>query len=154
VNRYRARVHREGSWWVIEVDGVGVTQAKRLDQVSHMARDLVAAMLDIDADEVEVESTFEVSPDIDALLTAVKAAREAAKITQQEAANLMRQAARRLVAERLPVRDIARLVGVSFQRAHQLATDKSTEPYRERVAGATARVAKQKAGTRRELADR
>jgi hypothetical protein len=52
---YRARAHREGSYWVIEVEGVGVTQAKRVDQVGPVARDLVAALLDVDAVDVEVE---------------------------------------------------------------------------------------------------
>ena len=27
VSTYRATAHREGNWWVVEVDGIGVTQA-------------------------------------------------------------------------------------------------------------------------------
>lgn len=123
MSEYRARVHREGAWWVVEVEDVGVTQARRLDQVEHMARDLVAAMLDIDAQNVRVTFTFEVSPDIDELLTAAKAAVEAAQLAQRRAGELMRQAARRLVEEHLPLRDIARLVGISFQRVHQLTAE-------------------------------
>jgi LmbE family N-acetylglucosaminyl deacetylase len=108
---------------VVEVEDVGITQARRLDQVEHMARDLVAAMLDIDADDVRVTFTFEVSPDIDELLTAAKAAVEAAQLAQRRAGELMRQAARRLVEEHLPLRDVARLVGISFQRVHQLTAE-------------------------------
>lgn len=108
---------------MVEVADVGVTQARRLDQVEHMARDLVAAMLDIDAQDVRVISTFEVSPDIDELLTAAKVAVEAAQLAQRRAGELMRQAARRLVEEHLPLRDIARLVGISFQRVHQLTAE-------------------------------
>ena len=48
VSTYTATAHREGDWWVIDVEGVGVTQAKRLDQVEGMARDMVALMLDVD----------------------------------------------------------------------------------------------------------
>ena len=108
---------------MVEVEDVGVTQARRLDQVEHMARDLVAAMLDIDAQDVRLTFTFEVSPDIDELLTAAKAAVEAAQLAQRRAGELMRQAARRLVEEHLPLRDIARLVGISFQRVHQLTAE-------------------------------
>ncbi len=39
----------------IDVDGVGVTQAKRLDQVQHMARDMVAIMRDVAYDDLAVD---------------------------------------------------------------------------------------------------
>lgn len=51
-----AVVERSGRWWVItvpEVEGA-VTQARRLDQVPHMAADAVAVLLDIDIADVTV----------------------------------------------------------------------------------------------------
>src|SRR3954465_10266349 len=35
---YRARAWREDPWWVVEVEGVGATQAKSVDKIDHMAR--------------------------------------------------------------------------------------------------------------------
>lgn len=56
VNTYTAVCHRSGNWWAISVRGLkGVhTQARRLDQVTDMARDAIALMLNIDPSEIEV----------------------------------------------------------------------------------------------------
>lgn len=120
VSSYRATAHREGDWWVIDVDGVGVTQAKRLDKVEHMARDLAAAVHDVDYDDVEVEVTVALTPELDRVVTAARTATEAAKSAQKRATDLSRAAAARLQGEKLSLRDIAALTGVSFQRVHQL----------------------------------
>lgn len=123
MNRYSATVHREGDWWVIDVEGVAVTQAKRLDKVEHMARDLVAAYLDVDYDDVAVDVMFDLKPELDSLLSRARSATEAAKSAQKAATDLSRAAVARLQAEHLSLRDIAKLTGVSFQRVHQLAAD-------------------------------
>jgi hypothetical protein len=39
-----ANVHREGPWWVIDLPGIGVTQAERTEDIEHMARDLVESL--------------------------------------------------------------------------------------------------------------
>lgn len=51
---YEGRGWRAGEFWVIEVSGVGVTQARRLSQVDETARDLVAAMTQAPRNEVAV----------------------------------------------------------------------------------------------------
>lgn len=53
----------EGEFWVIEVRGVGVTQARRLSQVEEMARDLVAIMVPGDELVVEIKGGAEVAKD-------------------------------------------------------------------------------------------
>jgi hypothetical protein len=120
VNRYSARVHREGDWWVIDVEGVGVTQAKRLDKVEHMARDLVAAVLDVGYEDVAVDLTFDLAPDVQRAVSAAKAAADAAKSAQRRATELAQEAFTRLQSEHWSMRDIARVTGVSFQRVHQV----------------------------------
>lgn len=56
---YTATVAREGSWWVITVPGVGVTQARTREDAPAAAADLIAAMLDIDVSETDVSITHE-----------------------------------------------------------------------------------------------
>lgn len=50
----KARVHREGPWYVIDVDGYGVTQAESALSTLRMARDLVAMVADVDPGQVAV----------------------------------------------------------------------------------------------------
>lgn len=51
---YPCTVHREGDWWVIDVEGVGVTQCAEWASIAPTARDLVALIRDIDAADVHV----------------------------------------------------------------------------------------------------
>ena len=41
---YTAHATKEEMWWIVRVDGVGVTQAKNLDEAHFMAKDLIEAM--------------------------------------------------------------------------------------------------------------
>lgn len=120
VSDYRAAAHREGGWWVVDVLGVGATQAKRLDRVEHMARDLVASMRGLDYDDVRVQISYELEPALVAIVAA-HGATEDAKEAQKRATELSRVAVNRLRSEKLSLRDIAAILGVSFQRVHQLA---------------------------------
>lgn len=120
VSTYTATAHREGDWWVIDVEDVGVTQAKRLDQVEHMARDLVAAMRDVEMDDVAVEVLFKVDPELDGLIVATKSAVEQAREAQAKATEASHTTAVRLKTAGLSLRDIGELTGVSYQRVHQL----------------------------------
>lgn len=48
---------RDGSWWAItvpELDGV-FSQARRLDRVEYMARDVISLMLEVPADSFDVD---------------------------------------------------------------------------------------------------
>ncbi len=47
---YTAAVTRDGRFWLIRIDGVGQTQARDADEIEAMARDLIATVLDRDAD--------------------------------------------------------------------------------------------------------
>ena len=52
---------RSGGWWQIEITSglpdnmLGVSQARFLSEVDQVARNVVADLLEIDADDVEVE---------------------------------------------------------------------------------------------------
>lgn len=42
---YRASLTREGEWYVIDVEGVGATQARRLTEVGSTLQDMMRAVL-------------------------------------------------------------------------------------------------------------
>lgn len=117
-----ANVTRDGKWWMVDVPGFGLTQARRLSEVETMARSLVAVVRDIDETDVEVEVHY-------APVDGVDVAKQLAEIekTRQLAADYDRQVreqtqalARALAAHQVPQRDIGAVLGVSGQRANQL----------------------------------
>ena len=58
---YQVVAVRSGEWWEIEVTSglpdnmLGVSQARSLAEVEEVARSVVADLLEVDADDVEVE---------------------------------------------------------------------------------------------------
>ena len=58
---YRVVAVRSGEWWEIEITSglpdnvLGVSQARSLAEVEEVARNVIADLLEIDADDVEVE---------------------------------------------------------------------------------------------------
>ena len=52
---YIATAISEGDHWVIDVDGVGTTQADSVDDIEGMAVDLVVALTHTAPDEVHVQ---------------------------------------------------------------------------------------------------
>lgn len=121
---YTARTTRSGNWWAIQIDELdGVySQARRLEQVEDMARDAIAATLDVAPDSFAVTVVPELPAKVQALLDDVRASREAAEIASELASMKAREAARILHDEGLPLRDVGRVLGVSHQRAHQLVS--------------------------------
>ena len=53
---YTATAICEGDHWVIDVPGVGTTQADSVDDIEEMALDLVVAMTHADPEEVHVQT--------------------------------------------------------------------------------------------------
>ncbi|MGX9348181.1 hypothetical protein [Microbacterium sp. KNMS] len=122
-HHYTATATREGSWWMVSIPELdGLTQARRLAEAELMAREWIAATLDAELDDVSVDLTVERVGEIDVAERLAKIAEERA-----QAAELERQAAadaaglaKDLAAQKLTVRDIGAVIGVSHQRAHQL----------------------------------
>jgi hypothetical protein len=117
---YVATAAREGRWWVITVDGVGVTQSRTLRDAPNTARGLISAMLDVDEEEIVVL----VEPALDRELAEhVRFARgQVADLDrlQRDAAAASREAARALIAAGFSGADAATVLGVSPQRVSQL----------------------------------
>jgi len=118
---YRIDVERDGRYWRIRVPDVErSTQARHLREVELMARDLIAIMEDTSPDSFELDVHIELPEDVRQELARSAELREQAATAQAEAARLSRDAARRLYDRGLPLRDIGKVLGVSFQRAKQL----------------------------------
>ncbi|MBO9555592.1 hypothetical protein [Cellulomonas sp.] len=119
---YTATAAREGRWWTITVPDVGVTQARRLDDVEGMARELVAVTLDVPISAVTVTVEVAKVGDVDVADRLATLRRERAEAERLEAAAREHTAAlaRDLVAHDVPLRDVGAILGVSHQRAHQL----------------------------------
>jgi hypothetical protein len=121
MSAYTAICERVGKWWEItvpELPSGGVTQAKRLDQAEETVRSLVHLMTDDWPTSVRLE--VRVPSGLGEAVGRARELREKAEAEAKESAALARDAARGLAAGGLSVRDIGTILGISYQRAHQL----------------------------------
>lgn len=118
---YEVITWREEGWWVIDIPALGVaTQARRLDQVEAMARDVIATWCEVETDSFDVEVNPRFGPELTERLATLRAEREQAERAQASATGQARELARSLHDEGFTVRDIGQMLGVSYQRAQQL----------------------------------
>lgn len=122
VTTYDITVRRGDTYWIIEVPGVGFTQARHLREVGAMAHDLAAVMTE--SDDVEIGHVqLEIPADAQAKLDAARELRERSAELQGQAAAELRAAARILHTDHhMSLRDVGKTLGVSHQRAHELVT--------------------------------
>lgn len=117
---YEALARRVGNSWAIHVANVRPTQARRLGEIEEMARDLVACMANVDVHTVDIDITVELPEGVRHSLEHAHRARAAEEQSRAEANRSFQDAARQLRDGGLTVREIGTLLGVSYQRAHQL----------------------------------
>jgi hypothetical protein len=122
VSEHTGRAWREGEWWVIDVEGVGATQARTLDKVDHMARSLVADMTGVAYEAVTVAVTIDLPPavaeQVAALREALEAAAESAKLAGVLQSDLVLSLTEK---EGLTGREIAAILKVTPGRVSQIA---------------------------------
>jgi predicted RNase H-like HicB family nuclease len=119
---YKDTAERDGRWWFVRVPEVpgAITQARRLEQVEAMAREVVGLLLEVAPDSFDLDIQAAIPDEVRAQLVRARDLQQQATHTQAEAATLMRDAARKLRAQGLTVADVGAVLGVSFQRASQL----------------------------------
>lgn len=126
VTSFHAVASREGKWWMISIPALdGLTQARRLSEATQMASEYIAASQGIPLDDVAVEMTFApigALDDITERVAALAAARNRLERLEREASSATMSLAHDLEAERVPLRDIGAILGLSHQRAHQLTS--------------------------------
>lgn len=117
---YKATVTHGDRYWIVDVEGVGVTQARHLGELAKMTSDLIAVLTDVDPTGIDVEFDIQLPEEVRDHLERAGTLRETATLANKEAADEVRRAARQLHDSGVPLRDIGRALGVSHQRAHQL----------------------------------
>jgi DNA-directed RNA polymerase specialized sigma24 family protein len=124
---YEVRATRSGDWWAIDVPGLlgAHTQARRLDHVEHMAREVISLLLDIPEDSFDVRVQAELDDEWARLLRETREARSAADEASERAQRLVRTAIVTLQGAGLSTREVGQLLGVTHQRVQQLAAHTS-----------------------------
>ena len=122
---YAVQVSRDGRWWMIDIPEIdGLTQARRIADVEQAARELVAVTLDVKLSEVAVEIRYQdvAGVPVGEQLNAINEEKAEAARLEEDAAAKTSQLVRALVDQKVPVRDIGAMLGISFQRVHQIAS--------------------------------
>ena len=126
-NTYKAAAARgTGQWWEIEVtDGlpanmVGVSQCRRLTEVEATVVALIADLLDIDEEGIEVELTINLPEALARKLDEYRSVTQAEQAAHDRAAKVRADTAAALVDARLTMREAGQILGLSHQRIKQL----------------------------------
>lgn len=112
----RYRLDSDGSWFVKATDVQGAhSSGRRIATARTNIREAIALVLDIEDDSFDLTETFDL-PDIEALSAAQKMRQDAAQLTEAADTALKNY----VKTSQLSVRDLGELLGLSFQRVHQL----------------------------------
>lgn len=124
VKAYNVTATREGRYWLLEISGVGTTQARTLREAPDMARSLISVMTRTAESRIKVAVSPVLPPRYRTEVQAARSAIERLALQQTVTAEQSRRAARRLVHELgLSGRDAAAVLGVSPQRVSQLVAE-------------------------------
>jgi predicted RNase H-like HicB family nuclease len=116
-------VRDEDGWWIVEVPEVdgAMTQAPRLDQAEGMARDVVSLLLEVPPDTFDLVVRPLLSEPLATHLVETRKLRDEAERSQLRATAATGPLIEELLASGFRVREIGQLLGVTYQRAAQLA---------------------------------
>jgi len=113
----RARPWDRG--WELEIDGVGVTQVRRLRDAEKQARDFITTMTSRDCTHDVIKLEFELD-ELGERARQARLATQTAAALQREAATQIRLVVADLRDQGFSVADIATILGVSTGRVSQL----------------------------------
>jgi hypothetical protein len=123
---YSVTAYREDNWWMVSIPELdGLTQAHSLTEADHMARSYISISLDVDPASFDIDlcvGKVGRVADVSAIANSVARAREEAADLERAASDQAYELAQALAAEKVTVRDIGKVLGVSYQRAHQLVS--------------------------------
>jgi len=114
--------------WLVEVlsspesEPIGVyTHGRTLTKAEANAREALAAWFDVDdLESFELLPTINLEPALISKAVEAKAKRDAVRVAEAEAAQLTTEVVMDLARSGLSTRDIAYILGISFQRVQQL----------------------------------
>ncbi|MGI8879569.1 MAG: HicB family toxin-antitoxin system [Jatrophihabitans sp.] len=123
MNTYRIDVTRDGRFWLIHVPAINRwTQARNLRELDAMARDLIAIMEDVPADSFSTDVHLVLPESVQRRIDHTSELRRQEAAARSEAALEARAVAKELADTGMPLRDVGEVLGVSYQRAHQLVS--------------------------------
>lgn len=124
---YEVNASRSGDWWSIEVvsglpeNVLGVSQARRLNKVSKVARRLISELTGVDPSDIDVEVSVSMPEGLEAAVDRARRAAVTEAKARADAARARRDAATALLGANLTMREAGQVLGVSHQRIKQLA---------------------------------
>ncbi|MCU1420496.1 MAG: hypothetical protein JWN36_147 [Microbacteriaceae bacterium] len=119
--RYSATATRDGRWWSVRVDNPDtVGQARRLDEVEEVAREVIGLWFDVSPDSFDVDVTIEIPEPARAAWVESATREQHARSEEAAAAVLRREAVHTLRESGLTLAETSRVLGISPQRVHQL----------------------------------
>jgi len=114
---------RSGKWWVLECDEAGaVSQCRALSQADDEMREAIAYQLGVPEDSFDIRVDVILPPQYVQELERSHALYAESERVAHEAAEARSRAAKELHDLHMSVRDIGEVMGISYQRAHQLIT--------------------------------
>lgn len=123
---YDVQVTREGKWWQVAIPELDLlTQARRIGEAELMAREAIAVTLDVALSQVAVTvhlPDLAGHPDLLSTVTALTTRATEAEAITRDVASQRAVIAKTLARAGVPYRDIGELIGLTYQRAQQLAT--------------------------------
>lgn len=120
---YTSTAVRYDKVWIVTCDqypGAVSTPTRLADAAEHQ-REIIAFVAGVPESEVDVIVTPQLPDEYQEHVTRATSLREQAETASAEAARETRAAVKALVSAGIPTRDIGPLLGVSHQRAQQLA---------------------------------
>lgn len=121
MSEYTGHARREGEWWVIDIDGIGATQARTLDKIDHMARSLIADLADLPYESVTVAMEIDLPADVAEDLAALRAQAEDAALQARQASQMQVRLVQKLAGEQgMSGREIAAILKVTPGRVSQI----------------------------------
>lgn len=121
-NTYEVTASRDGRWWLVQVkDPDTVGQARNLDEVEEVAREIIGLWFDVEPDSFDVNLSIEIPGEARDVWREAQAREELGRNEVARAAILARKAVQSLRADGLTFKDAGRVLGLSAQRVQQLA---------------------------------
>jgi hypothetical protein len=117
---FKVNAKRWKRGWELHIDGVGVTQVRRLNAAEAAAKDYIALDLGFAPEEIDVEIVPDVGDELGRGIAEAKKATAEAERAQEFAAQRNRGVASSLKREGLTGREIAQVLRISPQRVSQL----------------------------------
>jgi hypothetical protein len=127
---YTSHAHRENGWWVVQNDQYpgAISQVRRLERAAEVQREAIAFVAGVSAATVDVAVRAELRGALGDQLHEAASLRTHAAAMESRALELRRSVARALADDGMTVRDIGAVIGISYQRAHQLLGESTAAP--------------------------